>query len=154
MHSTERKMRDATFLDLLTIAELAEKYAAEVQEMRNHPVDIPTLMNSLALTIANSDGYLRVLIMDGKIVGGLWGVLTTMPWSATKIAQDFILFVDKPYRGHGYVIINDWVAWAKERGAKEVCLSTASGIDTKRTCMLFKRYGFRPVGHSYIKEVQ
>lgn len=132
---------------------MAGRYAAEVQEMRNHLIDNKQLMAGLATTIASPDGYLRVLVVDDKIAGALWGCLTTMPWSSVKFAQDIILFVDKPYRGFGGVLINDWVNWAKEKGAKEVHLSTASGIETDRTCKLFKRKGFKQIGHSYSMEV-
>lgn len=146
-------VRDACLLDLLVLASLAERYAEEVIEMKQHPIDAQKLMQGMAATIAADTGYLKVLVVDGKIVGGFWGCLTSMPWSSTLFAQDIIVFVDKAYRGHGKLLINDWLCWAKWKGAKEVALSTASGIDTEKVCKLYERYGFRKIGYSFMKEV-
>ena len=121
--------------------------------MKNHPIDAKVLMQGLAATISNPTGYLKVLSVDGKVVGGFWGCLTNMPWSSTPIAQDIIIFVSKESRGYGKLLINDWIQWAKDKGAKEVCLSTGSGIDTDTTCKLFERCGFRKVGYMYMKEI-
>lgn len=152
MHHTPQ-VRDAGHLDLLILASLANEYAQEVTEMKQHPVDAQVLMQGLAATIGNPTGYLKVLSVDGKVVGALWGCLTHMPWSSTPIAQDIIVFVSGGYRGYGKLLIADWIKWAKLVGAKEVCLSTASGIETEATCKLFERIGFRKVGHMYSKEV-
>nr|DAD80229.1 MAG TPA: acetyltransferase domain containing protein [Caudovirales sp. ctTqA28] len=147
------QVRDAGHLDLLMLAKLAEEYAQEVIEMKQHPVDARVLMQGLAATISNPTGYLKVLSVDGKIVGGFWGCLTNMPWSSTLIAQDIIVFVNKEYRGYGKLLIEDWLKWSESMGAKEVCLSTGSGIKTEVTCKLFERYGFRKVGYMYMKEI-
>lgn len=147
------QVRDAGHLDLLILAKLAEEYAQEVIEMKQHPVDARVLMQGLAATISNPTGYLKVLSADGKIVGGFWGCLTNMPWSSTPIAQDIIIFVSKGYRGYGKLLIDDWLKWSESMGAKEVCLSTGSGINIETTCKLFERYGFRKVGYMYSKEI-
>lgn len=146
-------VRDACMLDLLVLASLAERYAEEVIEMKQHPINMQKLMQGMAATIAVDTGYLKVLTVDGKIVGGFWGCLTSMPWSATPFAQDIIVFVDKAHRGYGNLLISDWLSWAKLMGAKEAALSTASGIDTEKVCKLYERYGFRKVGYSFMKEV-
>lgn len=70
------------------------------------------------------------------------------------IAQDVCFFVDEDVRGHGLLLIKDWIKWAKSNKAKEVCLSTASGIDTERTCELFRKHGFIYQGAAYTKEFQ
>lgn len=152
MHQSPQ-VRDAGHLDLLILAKLAEEYSQEVIEMKNHPIDAKVLMHGLAATISNPTGYLKVLSVDGKIVGGFWGCLTNMPWSSVPVAQDIIIFVSKEYRGYGRLLINDWIKWSSEKGAKEVCLSTGSGINTDGTCKLFEKYGFRKVGFMYSKEI-
>ncbi len=147
------KIRSAHMLDLLPIALLAERYANEVETMKNHPLHIQTLMEGLAATILTG-GYLKVLEVDGKIVGGLWGILANQPWSNAKFAQDMIILVDKGHRnGNGLLLIRDWIKWAKEKGATEVYLSTASGIETERFIRLTERLGFSPVGHGFRKEL-
>lgn len=151
-HST--KIRLATILDLLPLASLAERYLLEVKTMDNHPLCIKTYMEGLTASILSDDGYVSVLEVNGKIVGGFWGIITNQPWSSTKFAQDIIIYVEKPYRnGNGLNLIRHWMKWAKDKGAIEVYLSTASGIDTERFIRLTKLLGFEPVGHGFKKEV-
>lgn len=147
------KVRNANLLDLLVLAQLAEAYAAEAPQMKVHTLDVPSLMNNLAVTILSQEGYLKVLEVDGKVAGAMWGLLTTMPWSAVKVAQDIILFVKQEYRGHGLPLIDDWINWSIAQGAKEVVLSTASGINTSMFNRLMHRKGFTLQGYTYSKEV-
>lgn len=154
MHQATTSIRDATVLDLLEIAYIAETYMAEVNEMKKHTIHIETLMKNLAGSIVSEDGFLKVMVIDNEIVGGMWGCIAAMPWSNLRFAQDFILFVKKEHRGKGMRLINSWVKWSKESGATEVALSTASGLDTERVCALYKRHGFRLAGHSYIKTLE
>ena len=145
------KIRQANMLDLMAMAAIAEGYSEEAPQMKVHPVDIPMLMQSYANTILSPDGYLAVLEVDGKIVGGMWGILTTMPWSVTKVAQDIVLFVKKEFRGIGNLLIDDWVQWAAQMGAVEVILSTASGIKPESFGRLMTRKGFVLQGQTYSK---
>lgn len=154
MQQCSTKIRDAHLLDLLPITVLAEKYMQEVQCMDNHPISIKALMDNLAATIINTDGCLRVLEVDGVIVGGMWGFICSQFWSEARMAQDVILFVSKEHRGrYGRMIIKDWEQWAKEKGAVEVLLSTASGINTKGFGSLAKHLGYAEAGNVYKKEI-
>lgn len=147
------KVREANLLDLLTMAQLAIAYSEEAPQMKVHTIDVRVLMESFANTILADTGYLKLLEIEGKIVGGMWGILTNMPWSSVKVAQDIILFVKKEYRGMGNLLIDDWVSWAKVNGASEVILSTASGIKPKSFGRLMERKGFTLQGHTYSKEL-
>lgn len=151
-HST--KVRAANLLDLLAIGLLAERYHSEVTTMSNHPLCMETLMNGLAATILSDKGYVSVLEINGHIVGGFWGILTNQPWSAALYAQDVMIVVDEAHRnGKGLLLIKDWIKWAEGKGAKEVCLSTASGIETERFTRLAERLGFTSAGHAFSKEI-
>lgn len=148
------KVREANLLDLLPIASLAERYCHEVKTMANHPLSVKTLMEGLTATMLSDDGYVSVLEVDGKIVGGFWGVITNQPWSDTRFAQDVIIFVDTQHRnGSGLLLIRNWIKWAKSKGAKEVYLSTASGINTEKFIRLAERLGFSSVGQGFKKEI-
>ncbi|QHJ79514.1 MAG: hypothetical protein [Caudoviricetes sp.] len=121
--------------------------------MKVHTVDVKTTLESMATTILADDGYLRVLEVDGKIAGGMWGFLTNMPWSKVKVATDIILFVKKEYRGYGLSLVDDWVSWAEAKGASEVIISTASGIKPESFSRLVQRKGFSLQGHTFSKEI-
>lgn len=147
------KVRDAHLLDLLAMTKLAEVYADEAPQMKMHTIDVETLMRNMAATILDPKGYLTVLEVDGEVVGGMWGYLMSMPWSKVETAQDVILFVKKGDRGNGLLLIDSWVKWAESKGAKEIVLSTASGIKPKSFDKLMSRKGFTLQGYTYSKEV-
>ena len=149
----EATVRDATLFDLLPMAQMAEAYYAEATQLHKHTISIDKTMSSLAASVIADTACLRLLIVDGKIAGGVWGVIMEMPWSDFKFAQDIILYVKPEYRGYGKLLISSWESWASDKGAGEVSLSTASGLDTDRTCRLYSRYGYKMVGHSLTKEL-
>lgn len=153
MCGTKATVKDATVFDLLIVGTMAESYATEVTQMKNHKVNHEKLMRSLAYACVDPEQYLRILSVNGKIAGAMWGAVSTMPWSDTPITQDFISYVLPQFRGYGIVLLRDWVKWSISKGAKECSLSTGSGIDTERTCKLFEKQGFDLVGYSFIKEL-
>lgn len=149
----EKKVRKATVLDLLALTELASRYEGQAKMMQQHKLDVPTFMNNIAMGILVESGYVSVLISGNRVVGAFWGCLTTMPWSAVKIAQDICFFVDEGCRGYGNLLIRDWIKWAESQGASEVCLSSASGIETDRAQRLFKKHGFTKQGDAYSRRL-
>lgn len=149
----QAQVRQATLLDLMSIGKLAQRYADEVQAMKNHKLCLDTFFQSIAVSIVAPTGYVSVLVVDGEVRGAFWGCLTNMPWSAITFAQDICFFVDAECRGHGVRLIRDWVRWAKAQGAAEVCLSSASGIDTVRAQRLFEKQGFTKQGEAFTKEL-
>ncbi|UOW66388.1 acetyltransferase [Aeromonas phage vB_AspA_Tola] len=153
MSIPSRFVRQATLSDLLFLGEMAKDYREEADRFGKFPVDYDKLMKNLATTVVAEDGYLGILIVNDKPVGALWGCLTTMPWSSTKVAQDAILFVNKNHRGVGKLLIRDWERWASESGAVAVCISTASGLETERVCKLYELMGYQLTGHTFLKEI-
>lgn len=145
------EVRQATILDLIGIGQLALRYSDESAGMGNHPLCIDEFMKNLALTIVAETGYVSVIVIANEVHGCFWGCLTNMPWSSAKYAQDICFFMDREHRGHGWKLIREWVSWAKARGAVEVCLSSASGIETDRAYRLFKNLGFTKMGEAYSK---
>lgn len=147
------KVRDANLLDLLAMTKLAEVYSEEAPQMKVHTVHVETLMRNMASTILDPKGYLTVMEVDGEVVGGMWGYLMSMPWSNVISAQDVILFIKKDNRGQGGLLIDAWVNWSEQQGAKEIVLSTASGIKPASFDKLMSRKGFTLQGYTYSKEV-
>lgn len=148
-------IRDATLLDLPYMGRVAEAYSKEAGYHDRFPLSIDTLFRNLAISAVNPDAYLRLLVLGGEIIGGMWGTLATVPWSDSIMAQDNILYISPEHRkgGNGILIIRDWEHWAKERGAVAVNISTASGIKTERTCRLFTAMGYIHYGQDFRKEI-
>lgn len=148
------KIRQATLLDLLSLAPLAQAYAQEAEGHDNHPFDLEAALNSTALTILSEDGCFLLAHKGNEVVGFLWGHSHALPWSKTKIAFDTMLYVTPSSRktSVAYRLLKEWEVWAKEHGAIEVQISIASGIHEDSSVSFFRKMGYSYIGRQYRKE--
>lgn len=149
------KVRQATLLDLLTFAPLAQRYADEAGGHSNFPVDIEHTLQNAAITVQQEDGCLLLAYSDNEPVGLLWGWSHPLPWSKAKLAYDTILYVvpEKRKSAVGVRLMKAWEEWAKEQGAVEVQISIASGIHEEETCRFYERMGYSYIGQQFRKEL-
>lgn len=147
-------VRQATEWDLPAVIQLSLAYAEEADHHDNFTFD-PELAALHGITaVRDPNSCFLVSVYEGKVVGFLWAILTTLPWSRTPIALDNILYVSPDYRGkQGMYLIRAYEKWAQECGAVEVNVSIASGITNERTESLYERLGYTKVGTSYRKEI-
>ncbi len=148
-------IRQATLLDLLTLAPLADRYAVEAQGHQRFTFDLETALKNAALTIVDEDGCLLVVYDGLKAVGFLWGSARALPWSKEKLAFDTILYVvpEKRKTSVGYKLMRAWEQWAKQQHAVEVQISIASGIHEGQSIAFFEKLGYSYIGQQFRKEV-
>jgi GNAT superfamily N-acetyltransferase len=147
-------IRQATLLDLLPIAPLAERYALEAQGHSNFTFNLEEALKNAALTILDESGCFLVAYEDLKPVGFLWGSARALPWSKDKLAFDTILYTvpERRKTALGYKLMKSWEDWAREHNAVEVQISIASGITEDSTISFFKKMGYHYIGQQYRKE--
>ncbi|QBJ01044.1 hypothetical protein [Aeromonas phage MJG] len=147
-------VRQATMLDILTLAQLAADYSEEAKKHSNFPFDAEYAMNSMARSLM-TDGAAFICFRDNEPVGFLWGFLSTLPWSRAKIAFDVILYVKPECRGgrSALKLFSAYEEWAKKNGAVEIQISVASGIHEEATGRLYERLGYNHLGTQYRKEL-
>lgn len=147
--------RQATLLDLLVLAPLAQQYADEAQGHQNFPMDLEHCLRNAALTIVDEDGCFLVVFDGSKPVGFLWGAARALPWSKARVAFDTILYVvpEKRKTSVGYKLMKEWELFAKAHNAVEVQISIASGIHEEQSTTFFKKLGYNYIGQQYRKTV-
>ncbi|AHN84654.1 putative acetyltransferase (endogenous virus) [Gutovirus Vc1] len=147
-------VRQATLLDLLSLAPLGQLYAEEAQGHQNYPFDLEHCLSNAALTIVDEDGCFLVAFDGDDPVGFLWGSARVLPWSKAKLAFDTILYVkpEKRKSSVGYKLMRAWEEWAKEHNAVEVQISIASGIHEEQSISFFKKLGYSYIGQQLRKE--
>lgn len=147
-------VRQATLLDILLLAQLANRYGDEAKGHNNFPVDIEECMKNAYLTIISEDGCFLVAFCDGEPVGLLWGSARSLPWSKARLAFDTILYVvpEKRKTSVGYRLMKGWEEWAKENNAVEVQISIASGIHEQESIAFFNKLGYKYIGQQLRKE--
>lgn len=141
-------IRNATFLDIPEILRLAEVYVhEEVEPIGHHSVVWePELMaHNLMQSIQGTEDIVLLAIEDGQILGYLWAASHLLaPWSPVKVASDYLFYVVPKHRGSRAALrlIRAYQEWAVEADCVEVRLSSASGINTKRTERFYQLLGF------------
>lgn len=88
---------------------------------------------------------------DEKIVGAILSHITDYFFGNDFLLQDIGFYVLPSYRKSksGSKLLKEWIAVAKKLNVKEVCISTASAIDTSAIDQLYKKVGFEYVGSFY-----
>ena len=147
-------IRQAQDLDIFRLAELAEVYASEDESHLCLPYCRKHMMMNSANSMLDPSHNILVSIEGGRIVGFIWGVVTSLPWTPAKLGIDNIFYVLPEFRGkHGVLLIRAYEKWCISLGAEQIAISVSSSINVERTCKLFSRLGFEQQGYQYRKEV-
>ncbi len=85
---------------------------------------------------------------DDGPAGMLIGVRSPYVFCSESVASDVILFVRAGSRGarHATAMVDDFIAWARRHGAREVCISTSLNVDVPGTDAFVGKLGFVRVG--------
>jgi len=139
-------IRKATYKDIKGLVDLCkEAHSKSVNEQL--PVDNKTLIKSLQVIVLSREHCCYVTEVDGRIVGAIIGVTHQSWFSKKKQASDLFFYTSERGRGSGPFLFRRFVTWVrKESGAKQIILSTDSGIDSERTSELYTRMGCKKIG--------
>ncbi len=93
-------------------------------------------------------GFAMVAVRDGRIIGVMGGSLVQPAFSHDLMACDFLLYVLPQYRGGTAAIrlVNAYVQWAHEGGAKLITVGVTAGIDNDAAITFYKAMGFHAMG--------
>lgn len=88
------------------------------------------------------------------ILGFLVGYINEHYFSDDLVAEDMLLFVPMSKRGGKAAIrlVRAYEQWAKDNGAKRICLGVTTEINTDQTVGLYKKLGYEPYGIVLKKE--
>lgn len=100
-------------------------------------------------------GFVRVVRREGEIIGGMIGYMGEPWFSREPVAGELALFVIPDRRGGmaAAALVNEFVAWATERGAREITLAISAGVRVEETGRLYERLGFDNIGGVFKRRV-
>ncbi len=136
---------------------LAARLVTRVAGYRHIPFSEAKLLRVDGRLVTRLDTTLGVLVERGDAVVGvmLAEVGEYFLGSGGRIATNQVLYVSGRVRGTalgGRVavkLMRLFIDWAKSKGADEINVHAASGIDPERTDRFLKRLGLQPYGGSY-----
>lgn len=148
-------IRQANELDIPRLAVLAQAYSEEAKNHSNFPYDADYAVANVATAMLSDCNCLLVAVSSGQVVGFIWAMMTSLPWSRSPIVFDNIFYVSPEHRGTFIAchLLKKYERWAKNKGAVECCLSLASGITEDRTGRFYEAMGYRRIGSNFRKEL-
>ena len=106
--------------------------------------------------LIEADQFVRVYEADGKVVGGMVGVVMPAWFSDDLCAYDVALYVNRDRRGGraAILLVRDFVCWAKARGAKQIRPGVTTGVSGSAGAKLYRAMGFEEVGACFVMNVE
>jgi GNAT superfamily N-acetyltransferase len=141
-------IRVATPDDFSALLDLGRKMHAE-SRYREYSLDDDKLLQHF--NAARANGFLIVFERVGKVEAGFLAGIGEMWFGRDLAAFDLAMFVQPDRRG-GFIaamMIEAYIEWAIQSGAKEISIGTTTGVNTEAACRLYEKVGFEPVGSAY-----
>lgn len=144
-------IKDANLNDIAAIEMLCAAMAKETN-FKNLRFDHRKAFDSLNAMI-RSGYFVKVAILNDKIVGGMIGYLSTPWYSNDLIAYDIGLFVEENARGGrlAMMLVKAFTEWAKNEGATQIRPGISSGVIAAGK--IYERLGYIATGNNYLLEV-
>jgi GNAT superfamily N-acetyltransferase len=145
-------IRKATAEDLPELLRMGKAFHAVTGVAEAIPLDEPTLERTFAQLIES--GVILVIEEGGGLVGATGALLHPHYFNASHITgQELFWWIDPDHRGRGSELLNALEAWVKDQGAHSFVMITLEALEPERVGLIYRRRGYRPVEHSYLKEM-
>lgn len=147
--------RAATLADLESLVALGRAFHGE-STYRAGPFEPERVRSAFQNAIAHAPHRCVLVATDGETRAGmLAGHLDRRLWCAEAIAFDTVFYVDPRHRNGVAArrLIDAFRAWARSKGARELCLAVTSGIRSDRTDVFLRRLGFEVAGRVYTQRL-
>jgi GNAT superfamily N-acetyltransferase len=96
-----------------------------------------------------------VAYKNEKPIGIIMGYLYEHPLFEAKIADDFLLYVNKEHRGGftGVKLIKIYKDWASHQDINYIFISQSTGVgNVEKVALLYEKMGFQTMGFNCMKE--
>ena len=139
-------VRVATLDDIPAMLRLGEimhaesRYSFMAYDAEKVATTLTTLIDSGFVMVREANG--------GELVGGMVGYMAEPWFSREPVAAELALFICPDKRGGvaAWYLINAFVEWAEQRGAREITMAITTGVKVEDTGKLYQRLGFEQVG--------
>lgn len=100
-------------------------------------------------------GVLLAAEQDGEVVGMAAALLFPLYFNhRTAAAQEIFWWIEPEHRsGVGAIMFDELEHIAREKGAKVMFAESTAGLRTEALARLYRRRGYKPAGHTFIKRL-
>jgi N-acetylglutamate synthase-like GNAT family acetyltransferase len=141
------KIRQATEADIDNAIDLLKEFQEESLVVYGFEINFQTAQQLLKAYVATS----LILEADDKIVGVISGTVNTYPLDGSKIYQEAVWFVSKPYRRHGLLLLKSLEDNCRENGIKHLVMVHLGNSIGEKVERFYIKQGFKGLEKHYIK---
>lgn len=123
---------------------------------RHIPLNERKLINQLQAADSLPDTvYFKLAVRGDEVLGGFFGTISTLYFSAERVAKDLAWFVTRDRRGSvaAVSLVADFERWAKAKGIKFFVLGQSTGIAMDTTRALYEHLGYEMIGFNTMKRI-
>ena len=133
---------------------LAREMHAESVAHRGIPLDEAKVVQQLNASHSMPDTiYFRIAVRGEEVLGGFFGIISTLYFSQDRVARDMAWFVRRDRRGSraAVLLVADFERWAEERGVRDFMLGQPPAVKNETTRALYEHLGYEVVGFNTVK---
>lgn len=148
-------IRSPTYVDIETLLDLGAEMHKE-SAYAFLPYDRDKVRGLIIEYIEDNDTRCGLIAEnDGRVIGMIGGYLIGYCFCNETLVSDEVLFVRSDRRGEitAMRLIRGLQQWARDRGARELCLGISTNVHTETTGKFYERLGFTHVGGIYKKRL-
>lgn len=138
--------------DIPLMLDHVEQFLEQSGNYQGLPFDRDKLRRMLVSNVSNIRFFCTVAVNDSDIViGGLAATVQEYTFSKAVFAADLIFYVPQDKRSLKLAteLVEQYVAWGKQRGVKELRLANSTGVKPAAYAKLCERFGFSYLGPIY-----
>ena len=147
-------IRDAELTDVPRLVAMGENFHKHMNSPEVGPYS-PVVAEKTAIELITADnGVFVVAESDDGDVGGMCGGMVFPFYMTGRLTvQEFMWWVNDSHKGYGKAMLKAFEAAGRALGAKSVIMIALHDENADRISKIYKRAGYRPSEHSFIKEL-
>lgn len=141
-------IRPANPFDIPALLDLGARMHAESPRFSRLTFSRTRLHDTLRSLLDSPHGFLWVAEIEGRVIGGMAGLISQHWASEDRVATDLALFIDDRQRGGMSTarLVTEYKRWAWKHGAHIVQVGVTTGVQTEQTAQLYERLGLTRCG--------
>lgn len=118
------------------------------------PFSSQAFLNYWRYALSTDTGLFIIAEHDGKVVGGVGGVITTFQTSNVRSLVEMFWWVREDHRGRlGLKLLAEFEREGKKRGAERCLMALMESSEPEKVDKIYRAKGFVPFERHYIKQL-
>lgn len=133
----------------------AREMHAESIFHRDFPLNEKKLIEQLNAPRTLPHVYFKICVRGDEVMGGFFGIVSSMYFSDARVAKDLAWFVQRNARGSAAAValLADFEEWAREQKVDHILIGQSTGVQMDETKALYERLGYTTLGVNTFKRI-